>query len=302
MNAMSQWRLKIAERIGPLYAANPNVAAVIAGGSSARGYADRYSDIEIGVFWHRPPTDEERTLVIEQAGGDLLGLDAYDADAECWGENYTMGRRQPDESKSGVTMDIVHYTTESMQRALDLVLNQHHPDELKQTLIAGVMYGLPLSGAELIEQWKARAAAYPKELAMAVVNRHAMVDYFWRWEMWLHRGDNRMLVYQSFSQVEQRLLHVLLGINRVYYFGFKWLDVILEQLPIAPPDFSNRLKRVFHVEPTEGAQLLTDLVEDTYDLIETHLPEIDVDWLRTVFRHRRPLWEQAPPMTSPLRH
>jgi len=55
--AASQWRRKIAQNIGSVYAGNRKVAAVILGGSTARGHADRYSDIELGVFWHTPPAD-----------------------------------------------------------------------------------------------------------------------------------------------------------------------------------------------------------------------------------------------------
>jgi hypothetical protein len=35
-------------------------------GSTAHGHADRYSDIEIGVFWNRAPTDDERRIAAGQ--------------------------------------------------------------------------------------------------------------------------------------------------------------------------------------------------------------------------------------------
>jgi hypothetical protein len=113
--------------------------------------------------------------------------------------------------------------------------------------------------------------------------------------MWLARSGNLMMLYQSFTQVQQQLLHVLLGLNRVYYFGFKWLDVVDERLVQKPPDLVRRLKQVYQVDPASGAHELAALVEETYDLIEKQLPEIDVDWLRTVFRYRRPAWDHAPP-------
>jgi hypothetical protein len=67
-------RLEIARQLGVLYAENPNVAAVIVGGSTARGHADRFSDIEVGVFWHEAPTDAERQSVVERANADLIRL------------------------------------------------------------------------------------------------------------------------------------------------------------------------------------------------------------------------------------
>ena len=94
------------------------------------------------------------------------------------------------------------------------------------------------------------------------------------------------------------MLHVLLGLNKVYYFGFKWLDVIVERLALKPPNLMQRLRRAYHVDPAAGAREVSAIVEEVYDLIEGELPEIDVDWLRTVFRYRRPQWEQAPPIQS----
>ena len=55
MNNASKWRLELVSPIASLYAKNLKVAAVIVSGSTARGHADKYSDIEIGVFWKEPP-------------------------------------------------------------------------------------------------------------------------------------------------------------------------------------------------------------------------------------------------------
>jgi molecular chaperone GrpE len=46
---------------------------MLVGGSTARGHADRFSDLELGIFWHEPPTDEERR---EAAEAKLVGVQA----------------------------------------------------------------------------------------------------------------------------------------------------------------------------------------------------------------------------------
>jgi hypothetical protein len=295
MNAASQWRHTIAERLAPIYAANPHVAAVLVGGSTARGHADRYSDIELGVFWHQPPTDAERHAAATHSGGDLLALYPYDPTEEVWSDDYMIGRASPDQPKSGILVEVAHYTTDFLDRTFNAVLEQHIPDTLKQNLIAGIVDGAALYNAELIQHWKARAAAYPEELAFAVVSRHAQIDHFWRWEMWLKRGTNLMMLYHSYTQVQHQLLHVLLGLNRVYYFGFKWLNVVAERFAHKPPDLVQRLTRVYRVEPADGARALAELVEETYDLIEQQMPQIDVARLRAIFRYRRPAWDDTPP-------
>lgn len=295
MNAASQWRFVLAQRLAPLYAANLHVAAVLVGGSTARGHADRFSDIELGVFWNEPPTDEERRTMIEQAGGDLHRLYPYDPAEVVWADDFMLGRAVPDQPKTGVLLEVSHYTTGHINHLLDQVLSQYDPDEVKQNLIAGIVDGLPLAHSELIHHWQARARAYPEELAVAVVNRHAQIDHFWRWEMFLHRGENLPMLYAAFNRIQQQLLQVLLGLNHEYYFGFKWLDAVIERLKVAPADLSQRLRQLYLVEPSMGAEQLAILVEETYDLIEQYLPGVDVERLRRIFRYRRPVWEEPPP-------
>lgn len=295
MNDASQWRCKLAQQVAPIYAANPHVAAVLVGGSTARGHADRFSDIELGVFWHQEPTDSDRQIVANHINGDLIALYPYDEAEEVWCDDYMLGRAQPDQLKSGILLEVVHYTTDLLYRTFDLVLEQHTPDVLKQNLIAGVVDGMPIYNADLVQRWKDRAAAYPDKLAVAVINQHAQLDHYWRWEMWLQRSRNLMMLYQSFAQVQQSLLHMLLGLNQVYYFGFKWLDVVVERLTYKPADLVHRLARVYQVAPAIGAQELSELVEETYDLVEQYRPEVNVDWLRAVFRYRRPVWDHEPP-------
>jgi hypothetical protein len=296
MNAASRWRRKLATRIAPIYAANPHVVAVLLGGSAARGHSDRYSDIELGLFWRHPPTDAERRAAIAEIGGDLIALYPFDAQEQVWCDDLMLGRRAPGSSHSGVLVELVHYTQATVERTLNAMLEQHDPDELKQNLLAGIVDGLPLHNASLIQRWQRRAADYPEELAVAVVRRHAQIDHFWRWRLWLDRGSNLTMLYASYVQIQQKLLHVLLGLNRVYYFGFKWLDAVVARLSIAPPDLLQRLGSVYQAPPDKGAIQLASLVEDTYTLVEQHLPQVDVARLRDVFRYERPLWDGPPPM------
>jgi len=246
------------------------------------------------MFWDLAPTDEERAACVERVGADLLRLYPYDSVEEVWCDDYMVGRAAPDRPRSGLLVEVVHYSSEFMDRTLSSVPEGFDRDLGKQNLVAGVLESVPLHGRDRVRQWQMRASEYPEELAVAVVKGHATIDHFWRWEMWLYRGENLLMLYQAFSQVAQQLLHILLGLNRVYYFGFKWLDVVTARLLIAPPDFAGRLKRVFQIAPRDGAHELAALVEETYDLVEQHLPQIDVVWLRQVFRYRRPLWEHLP--------
>jgi len=227
MNAASQWRFKIAERVALIYAENQKVAAVIVGGSTARGHADRYSDVEISVFWHQLPTEADRKIVVEQSGADLIRLYPYFEDEQVWCDDFMIGRSEPDQPKSGLLVEVAHHIVDMIDTILKQVIQEYNPDAQKLNLIAGVVDGISISGSDLLTQWKNQAKAYPRELSLAVIRRHAQIDHFWRWQMWLERGDYRILMYQSFVEVQKKLLHMLLGLNCQFYFGFKWLDVVI---------------------------------------------------------------------------
>ena len=114
--AASQWRREIGEKIGSVYAENRKVAAVILGGSTARGHADRYSDIELGVFWRTPPSDEERQAETDRMGVDLVRLYPYDPSEEVWADDLKAGRSDPALERSGALVEVVHHTTDFIDR------------------------------------------------------------------------------------------------------------------------------------------------------------------------------------------
>lgn len=206
-----------------------------------------------------------------------------------------IGRDANNTPKSGVLIEVVHHTTAFIEHIFYHVLRKHNADLLGQNLIAGILQGRGVHGDDVLAVGRNRAREYPDELALAMVRQYAIIDHFWRWEMYLHRGENLTLLYQSFTKVQERILYMLLGLNRVYYFGFKWLDVVCDKFAITPNNLSARLREVYQVELAEGAHKLIQLVEDTYDLLETHMPQLNVDRLRDILHYQRPIWDERPP-------
>ena len=75
VSKVSKGGLALAEQIVLTYSDHPSIKAVMVGGSVSRGYADRYSDLEVGVFWADAPTEAERKSAVESVGGKLLTFD-----------------------------------------------------------------------------------------------------------------------------------------------------------------------------------------------------------------------------------
>ena len=294
----SAWRLQLARHLGQAYARNPRVATVLIAGSVSRGHADRDSDIELMIGWSEPPSDEERREIVAPLAADL-NLLPFDDAWQCWQEDFFVGRSSADEPSSGVLVEAVGQLTSVIDRRLADVVERHDPDLDKQTSVHAVLHGVPLHGEALIGSWRARAAAYPRGLAAAMVNRYGQVDYFADWKRFLARGDNLMLIHERFTQVERQLLLVLQAINGRYHYKFKWLDRAIAELEIAPADLAQRLREVQTADVPAAAEALRVLVEEVYDLVEAHLPEVDVGRLREVFRWERHPWDSPPPRLFP---
>ena len=76
MKEASQWRFALAQQIGRSYAANPKARVVMIAGSTGRGRADRYSDLEIEVYWSAPPSQMDRQVAAQGSKGSTIGFHA----------------------------------------------------------------------------------------------------------------------------------------------------------------------------------------------------------------------------------
>lgn len=285
MNEASAWRLALAQHIAPAYIADPKVKAIVVAGSVARGYADRYSDVEIDVFWSEPPSDDERRAAVKRAGGEQLRLWPYED--EEWSENYTVG---------GVKIELSQFLVETIEGWLADVIDRCDTTIDKHILIAAVQHAVPLHGAALIEQWRAQAAAYPDHLRRAVVSQYLQFDGAWYAREMLAERDDLVFLYDIYCQVEKHILGALAGLNRVYlpHPRGKWMDRLIADLPIAPQGLALRLKQVFRMAPRSGVRLLNELIEETLALVEAHMPDIDTAEARQVARQRRAVSDQPP--------
>jgi hypothetical protein len=287
ITAAAAQRRTLAEKIGLAYAGDPRVAAVLLGGSTARGHADRYSDLVLSVAWTEPPTEDDRAAAISTAHGDLVTL--YPLHDGVWCDAWKIGRRD-DVPFTGIEVDMSHCLVDTVEQCLRDVIDDCDPEPVKQLVVGGILHAIPLHGSALVERWQKHAAHYPDGLRLAVVRTHAQIEGLWRLDAFAARG-NPVAGYQVLTAAHEDLLHVLLGLNRTYYSGFKSLTAVVRDFPLAPPDLLERMRASYPLEVGRSKAMLTALAEETHDLVETQLPEIDVGRLREILRYDRPLWE-----------
>lgn len=274
-------RRALAEIVAPEYAANPKVAAVLLAGSVARGLADKFSDIEIDIFWHAPPTDADRSAPIERARWPIV---YRHVDENEWADSFLI---------AGVKVDTSQFLVSTIDGWLDDALVRANIEPEYQVRITAIQHGQPLYGAEMIERWRAKTAGYPDALAHAMAAEYANLQPRELLEMLVAR-DDVLLLHQDLVAAEQMILSVLMGVNRVYapHPFHKWLDWEIGQLQHTPPDLNHRLRQILRAEPRAAVDQLHQLIEETFALVERHLPEFDTSAARATFDERRVIEEQ----------
>jgi hypothetical protein len=281
MTPESRYLLDIAERNAARLAADPNVVAILLMGSVARGESDRFSDIDCAVYYRETITEEAFDAIIRRTkdtGGGIHGGD--------WENGIAVY-----EYVDGVRCDFAHTTLAQWEKDVAPVLEQYEVDSPYQKVLSGVLEGVPLYGEEIIATLKQKAAAYPDELAKAMIEKHlrfypsAIMEH-----MQAGRGD-LLWLYETLADSQKNLLGILMGLNRQYHWGeYKRVDRLASELLITPPDLAARLRRVFTTPPVDAVHEMTSLAEETLTLVEQHRPDIDVTTGRNRLRFPLTSW------------
>jgi hypothetical protein len=203
MQEESRWRYALAQQIAPHYCANPKVAAVLVEGSVARDDADHSSDLDLAVFWAQPPTAQERRDIVTRAAGRYRRPSPSPREAAGWSERNARER---------VAINVRHTTVAATGGLLAAVLERADPRLAKQQHLAALRSALPLVNPTLITRWQQQAAAYPHDLAVAMVRAHLRFRPAWQQEQLAERHEV-LVLYDSFCTAQKHLLLVLLGVG-----------------------------------------------------------------------------------------
>jgi hypothetical protein len=309
MHNTIQWRAALGQAIAAAYAVDPKVGAVALGGSVARGWADRHSDIELFVFWHDPPSDTDRFNAVSRAGGRIDVRWSHPPATSEYQQIFEathgrMGQVWPYEDEEWsehfyvceVDIGVSGFLSSTVEQYLVDVVDGFDTAERKHILLAAIASGVPLTAAAGFAQWQARAAAYPAELARAVVAQQLACDGDW-WDCEKLAGrDERHLLYPLLSHMVWRMSRMLLALNRCYLPDprLKWLDRLIGALPITPVNCSTRLQALYRMEPVAAVQEMQQLFEETLDLVDNHLFNAETTFARRWYQHRRVQWSDPP--------
>lgn len=273
MTRTSQGGIALAKHFASFYTDNANVKVILVGGSVSRGCADEYSDLEIGVFWSEKPSIATRQAAIKNVGGEIHPMSDSSGN-EKWGLNEVT--INGNFYAGALMVSTIHLSVTETEACLSDVIDCYDTDIDKQGLVFAIQHGFPLHGKTILERWQTKAAAYSNEYARRMVRENLWMGPWFCPEQYIGR-DDLLFLYHHYMQIEQGILKVLSGLNRVYYPTpyTKWMDWLIQQMPIAPPDLSVRLKSIFNSDAASAWNELKALVFETLCLVEHHMPNID---------------------------
>lgn len=267
MTDENQRRIALAERIGELYENRAGTRAMLLTGSVARGEADESSDIDFSIYYDELPPLEILKEVRGIVGGSEYVMFFGSHEEGGIVESYHI---------DGIRHDFGHTSIAEWEKNMNEVLVDHKIDSPMQKALSGLLDGRALFGAGLIGNWKERAAAYPDALAEAMVRENMKFRPATVIDRYAVRRNDTLFLHELYIETINRILGTMLGLNRIYHWGeYKRIDRFIGEMSIAPADLADRIRRVLRGEPEASLRALDRLVEETFDLIDRHMPHID---------------------------
>lgn len=283
MNEVSEYLLVLAKQNIQGYIIHPLAKAAMITGSTATGEADLYSDVEMFIYYDRLPQIEELQSVRQQNKGSEPIVTFEDSDRRFFGEFYYI---------DGVQFQIGNSTIKFWEGEMSTVFEDLDVTSPAQKALSGMLDCIPVYGEELISHWKQQIADYPDTLVQVMVEKH--LDFFPLWAVREHLAARDTTIFQHQIRLEagQNLLGVLAGLNRLYYstFQFKRMKQFIDRMNVKPQDLYARLESLYHQEPLSCTNELKELIAETIELINLHLPEVDTSKVKAALERQPYTW------------
>jgi Domain of unknown function (DUF4037) len=286
MTEHSEWRISLAHKIAPVFTANPKVEACFVFGSAALGISDQYSDLELAFIWSQLPSVEELQATAQSVGVKGWEIEPYGEAKQAWLEQFYL---------YDMKVEAGHWARNTMDGIVTDVIERYDVSQNgllfeKQASASNLQRAVVLYGEDLIKHWQNRLSSYPEELAVAMVQKHLKFRPFDGQHILTERLEIPYL-YENNCAIVRWLLNLLFGLNRIYHPGFKWTRYWVEEMSIKPSRFFSRLERVFQSDAVSETLELRQLVEETFELVERTLPQIDLKQQREIFNRIYPKWK-----------
>jgi hypothetical protein len=263
----SERRREIAHRIVEGLAARTDLRATLLAGSVAQGTADEHSDIDLLNYYEELPDRQVFDDVLREAGGERIG-DISDPGPEGFVARYRV---------DGIEVQTGGQLISDLEHRLEQIA-AGDVDWIRSKVAEGLLEGVPVFGDHLIRGWQGRAS-YPESLRRPEIEANLGWFPIWAIDKHLAARDAELFRRQMLLEGAFKVVAVLSAVNRVYFttFQFKRAGGHVDQMNVKPDRLAERLDRVANAPPSEAAEELRALVEETKAIVSRELPDVDVD-------------------------
>lgn len=265
MNEVSKKRLEQAAQNIKLFSGFDIKAAAVTG-SIGKGYGDDNSDIDTIIILNNSLTQAEFDKVVKDAkasGGDFY----HGSPEEGFAVYYYI---------DGVRCDFGFGHFSETEKLINEMLERPEVDLMKHLQISGLIDSFILKDTGWLKPLISKAEReYPKELQVMLVSHFKRFHPEWAIEkMTVGRGDI-LYYYDSLVEMTGNIIGILCGLNKFYHPGkLKGVEHTIERMKVKPGDFISRYNHILLAEKYSALKELFNLVRETFDLIDEHLPEV----------------------------
>lgn len=265
---MAMEPMEVAREVAVAYGHDGGVTATMVAGSLGRDRADKYSDVEVDVYWVAPPRLALRRAAIHAASGERPKLWEYEPGEGEWSDDFML-----DGLSIGVSGFTVAWLTEAIGRRSEF-------DMVTQMRLSALLEGTAVLGGQHVERWRA-AFAYTDELGISSVSHWHGAAPLMSWRQWraLAERDDTVLLNSLCTDMIRSLLGLLCVVNHVYvsHPGFKWATHTMAECTVAPENLSDRLLTALDGPTRKLAQTVHDLYSEALEIVRSVYPMADVE-------------------------
>ena len=260
-------RRAIARRVVDYLAAHTDLRASLLAGSASKGTCDKHSDIDLLNYYEELPAPALFTKLMRGLGAEPMGEMGEPA-PEGFGGSFRI---------AGVEVQTGGQTIASTERRLEWIAAAD-VDWITAKVAIGLLEGLPLHGETLVQEWQVRAA-YPEALRRREVVANLGIFAIWNLDEHLAARDAELFRRQMLLDGAFRAAAILSAINRLYFttFQFKRAGEHVARMAVRPERLAESLDHIANSPPSEAAEELRKLVQETNAIVRAEMPDVDVE-------------------------
>jgi len=248
-------RRKAAEWLASYYPSTENLEAIAISGSTARGGADDWSDIELAMFWKQAPAEDMRLDPIQKAGGVISRKVIADSDYFFAVENFKVG---------DMCFDVVHNLSARFFSLIEQVVSRNDINPKKQEVVAMASSFVGLRGEALVNTFQDRSKPYSDVFQKKVLEN---LEFPTPNQFNMHSERRDTIAFQKcLTNGVEQVLQALCAINRRYYPGSKRAHWLVDSLEQKPDDLLSKMEQAFFGDYNHSKKIFESLVGETLEL------------------------------------